>query len=104
MASARQSESVYRQQSDLRKDDDRKLPIDSVEKKQKHPSGHKRGDPSTQRKSGPPKEAPQQSKCTHCGLSPSHDIKSCPATAVYAEGVYRKRGQWTILRSCDRRR
>ena len=86
MASARQSESVYRQQSDLRKDDDRKLPIDSVEKKQKHPSGHKRGDPSTQRKSGPPKEAPQQSKCTHCGLSPSHDIKTCPATDCVCRG------------------
>ena len=50
--SARQSESVHRQQSDLRKDDDRRLPIDSVEKKRKHPSGHKRGDPSTQRRVG----------------------------------------------------
>ena len=86
VTSVHQSESVHRQQSDLRKDDDRKLPIDSVEKEWKHPSGHKRGDPSTQRKSGPPKKAPQQSKCNRCGLSPSHDIKSCPAKDCVCRG------------------
>ena len=53
--SARQSELVHRQKIDLRKDDDRKLQIDSVDIKWKHPSGHKRGDASTQGKSGPPK-------------------------------------------------
>ena len=83
--SARQSESVHRQQSDLRKDDDRKL--------QKHPSGHKRGDLSTQRKSGPPRKAPQQSKCTRCGLNPSHDIKSCPAKDCVCRGCG-KRGHY----------
>ena len=91
--SAPQSESVHRQQSDLRKDDDRKLPIDSVEKKRKHPSGHKRGDPSTQRKSGPPRKAPQQSKCTRFGLSPSHNIRSCPAKDCVCRGCG-KRGHY----------
>ena len=86
VTSVRQSELVHRQQSDLRKDDGRKLPIDGVEKERKHPSGHKRGDPSTQKKSGPPKKAPQQSKCNHCGLSPSHDIKSCPAKDCVCRG------------------
>lgn len=90
VTSVRQSESVHRQQSDLRKEDEKRVPIDNIVKKGKPFS---RGDFGGQKRGGPPKRIPQQSKCTRCGLSPSHDVKSCPAKDCVCRGCG-KRGHY----------
>ena len=70
------------QQIQLRKEDKEKyqLVVDSMECKRKHSNGYKRN-------TTPRKHAPTlQSKCTRCGRSPSHDVKSCPAKEAICRG------------------
>ena len=84
-----QSESVHMQQTQWRKEDKEKnqLLVDSMESKRKHFNGNKRY-------ATPRKHAPTlQSKCTRCGRSPSHDVKSCPAKEAVCRGCG-KRGHY----------
>ena len=77
------------QQTQLWKEDkeNHQLLVDSMESKRKHSNGHKRYD-------RPRKHATTlQSKCTRCGQSPSHDVKSCPAKEAVCRGCG-KRGHY----------
>uniref|UniRef100_A0A1X7U2M8 CCHC-type domain-containing protein n=1 Tax=Amphimedon queenslandica TaxID=400682 RepID=A0A1X7U2M8_AMPQE len=86
ITAVRQSESVQQQQRDIRKDEEKQLPVDSVEKRKKFVNRKRSSALQT-------KKPPQQSKCSRCGLSPNHEFKSCPARDSVCRGC-NKRGHY----------